>query len=75
MPARHSGTTPAIELLRPAGRHRIRGAAFEKVPDGGEDFTVTEPQASVAVIDQNTEVLQLGTTMFDGQMIVGGVVS
>src|SRR5262245_30034978 len=48
------------------------------LPDGGEETIVTLVlQRSLAETGQNTMgfVWQLVTTMFDGQLIVGGVVS
>src|SRR5262249_46659225 len=50
---------------------------LKNVPEGGEDVTVTELHASVAVMDQVTEmlVLHVRTIMFDGQKIVGLFVS
>ena len=50
---------------------------LKKVPDGGDEVTMTELHVSVAVTDQLTVTLvaQVRTRMFDGQVMPGGVVS
>src|ERR1035441_3464489 len=50
---------------------------WKMVPEGGDDVTVTELHISVAVTDQptGTLVLQVTMTIFDGQVMTGGVVS
>src|ERR1035438_1230411 len=49
---------------------------WKMVPEGGDDVTVTELHISVAVTDQptGTLVLQVTMTIFDGQVMTGGVV-
>jgi hypothetical protein len=51
--------------------------AWNAVPDGGDEVTVTLLQVSVAVTDQVTMMLlvQVVTTMFVGQTMLGGLVS
>src|SRR5262245_60254094 len=50
---------------------------LKRLPEGGEEVTVTDVHASVAMIDQLTGTLlqQVITVMLDGQIIVGGLVS
>ena len=46
-------------------------------PEGGDEVTVTLLHVSVAVTDQltNTLLRHVSTTMFDGQVMEGGLVS
>src|SRR5437867_12759915 len=50
---------------------------LNKLPEAGVEVTVTEVQASVAMIDQLTGTLELQviTRMFEGQVIAGRLVS
>ena len=50
---------------------------LKRLPEGGEEVTVTDVHASVAIMDQVTETLlqQVITVMLDGQKIVGLLVS